>query len=87
MSDHLTLAALLAAWGAGICFGIGLALLWPRRRDTLATDLWQATLDAQINEIVRLERELVLERGRTAILQRERRDRYGAVAAQRKERG
>ena len=84
MSDHLTLAALLAAWGAGICFGIGLALLWPRRDPA---DLWRPALDAATREIVRLERELVLERGRTAILQRERRDRYGAVAAQRKERG
>ena len=82
MSEHLTLAALLAVFvTGGVC---GIALMLPRRRDTLATELWQATLDTQINEIVRLEREVVLERGRTAILQRERRDHYGEAIAERR---
>lgn len=82
MSEHLTLAALLAAFVAGGACGIALMLLRPR--DTLAVDLWQATLDAQINEIVRLERAAALERGRTAILQRERRDHYGEAIAERR---
>ena len=81
VSDHLTLCALLAAWGAGICFGLGLALLLPQRDPA---DLWRKALDEQTADNVRLGRDLALERGRTAILQRERRDHYGEAIAERR---